>query len=298
VIFFYGEGRLGNQVFQYQALTRLARKGECVFAVGLEDLHALLQLRDAPVTVVTRNEILKRVIKYGLVPLVLKPLARYLRIFSYAHEPLDGADPYRGFGGAYRLQRGLMHRIVFVDGGFYQNAELSPHIFPLPCAQVRADLRAAAQHFIAAALAPDESPVCVHIRRGDYLGFASYGVADLALPERFYRDAMRSIQTHIPDAHFIFVTDDPEWVTTTFADVARKTVVSNSAVLDFAIMSECRGAILSNSTFSLAAALLMRDPSAVIGPRHWFGFRVGRWLPPRIEFRDPRLIYLQVPFAS
>ena len=71
-------------------------------------------------------------------------------------------------------------------------------------------------------------------------------------------------------------------------------VVSTQPLVDFAIMAECAGGILSNSTFSLAAALFVRDPEIVLGPEYWFGFRVGHWLPPRIRFGDPRIEYLAV----
>jgi hypothetical protein len=60
-------------------------------------------------------------------------------------------------------------------------------------------------------------------------------------------------------------------------------------------MANCAGGIISNSTFSLAAALFMRDPELVIAPRYWFGFRVREWLPPGIRFDHPRIAYREVP---
>ena len=68
IVLFYGEGRLGNQVFQYQALNHLAGAGGRILAVGLEDLGASLEILGAPVTVITRQPWLKRAIKYLLVP--------------------------------------------------------------------------------------------------------------------------------------------------------------------------------------------------------------------------------------
>ena len=38
-IFFIGEGRLGNQIFQYAALCSIAPPGTKILAIGLEDLH-------------------------------------------------------------------------------------------------------------------------------------------------------------------------------------------------------------------------------------------------------------------
>ncbi|MBQ7155840.1 MAG: alpha-1,2-fucosyltransferase [Synergistaceae bacterium] len=45
--------------------------------------------------------------------------------------------------------------------------------------------------------------VCLHVRRGDYVGLGWY-----LLPESYYRRAMRYIQERVPDAKFFCVSDD------------------------------------------------------------------------------------------
>jgi hypothetical protein len=71
-------------------------------------------------------------------------------------------------------------------------------------------------------------------------------------------------------------------------------VASFSPALDFAIMTECGSGVLSNSSFSLAAAFMMTSPDLVIAPRYWFGFRVGQWFPPRIQAIHEKLLFLPV----
>ena len=292
MILFYGEGRLGNQIFQYLALNQVARRDETIIAVGLEDIEATLDLRGPRINVLTRNGWIKRGIKYVLTPLLLRPLARYLRVIGYAYEPAT-EGPHAGLSGEYKQQRGLFKRVIFVDGGYYQNGELRP-AFPVAAVELRADLRAEARRFIQQQVPQGALPIFVHVRRGDYLHFASYGVSELNLPESFYRAGIAAVKQRTQTTHFLFVTDDPQWVTHTFSDIADKSIASFNPQLDFAIMAECQGAVLSNSTFSFAAALLLRDPAIVIGPQYWFGFRVNRWLPPRIRVDDSRIVNLPV----
>jgi hypothetical protein len=126
MILFYGEGRLGNQIFQYQALSQIAKPNEHIVSVGLEDLERSLELCGPKVTVLTRSGLLKRIIKYILCPLLLRPLARTLRLFNYGCEPSHGLPPNDGPSGELSIRVGLMPAITFVEGGCYQNAGFSP----------------------------------------------------------------------------------------------------------------------------------------------------------------------------
>lgn len=298
MIFFYGEGRLGNQVFQYIALTHLARtlsnsKRETLFAVGLEDISSVLQLSGPQLRVLSRNYWFKRAMKYLVVPFVLRPISRYVRLINYAQES-STAGVNAGLSGEYRLQSGLFASLTFVDGGYYQNGNLAHAAFPLTDVSLQTSLHEAAAAYLLSVTTPTSAAYFVHIRRGDYQHFSSYGVSNLGLPTCYFRAGMATILERDPAARFVFVTDDPKWVEIEFAEVANKCIAAFNPALDFAIMALCRGGVLSNSTFSLAAALLQNQPPIVVGPKYWFGFRVARWLPPRIRVDDPRVVYLEV----
>jgi hypothetical protein len=292
MIFFYGEGRLGNQIFQYQALSQIAKPGERIFAVGLEDLQPSLDLFGAMLTVLTRSLVCKRIVKYGVNPL-LRTLARELRLINHGFETQHGAAPNNGPSGELCIRRGLLKRITFVDGGFYQNAAYWPSFFPAPSFRIKPAVRDAARQHLKSACGDVGMLAFVHVRRGDYLKYTNYGLADLALPADFYRAAAKELEVRIGETHLVFVTDDPAWVKTNFSELTNKTIVATDFALDFAIMTQCAGGILSNSTFSLAAALLLSHPGIVIAPKYWFGFRVQAWYPPTIQFTHPSLIYLQ-----
>lgn len=294
LILFVGDGRVGNQVFQYAALSALAPPGARIVAVGLENLDQLFDLKGPPCFVVPGGVWMKRVVKYLLRPLLLRPLSRWLRVISYAHEAQSqGMHP--GSDGELKFRAGLLRSIVFVDGGFYQNSEYWPRPFQPGCLELREEWRAAARRKMAeAGNGATARPCFLHVRRGDYLGYTTYGLTDLLLPTEYFLQAIDSLRARAPQRRLFVVTDDPEWAEREFAGIAERVIISSNPCLDFAVMAECGGGIVSNSTFSLAAALFMRDPDCVIAPQYWFGFRVRQWLPPRIRFAHERIEYLPI----
>jgi hypothetical protein len=295
MILFYGEGRIGNQIFQYQALSRISRRGERILAVGLEDLKSVFELRGPGLVAVNCSRVVKRAVKYCLLPLLLRPLARTLHLISYGSESTEGIPPRDGAGGELNIRAGVFPRVTFVDGGHYQNSCYWTSLFPASSLLVISELRLAARRRLDTLCGNPLRPSFVHVRRKDYLSHTAYGLDKLTLPIEFYRCAILELARRVGRTHLVFVTDDPQWVEEKFSDISEKTIVSTDVGLDFAIMSECRSGIVSNSTFSLAAACMLKDPDIIIAPKYWLGFRVGDWYPPKIRFEHPKLIYLPVP---
>ena len=294
MIIFYGEGRLGNQVFQYQALSHIAKLSEAIMAIGLEELQQVFELRGPKLLILTKSLLVKRIAKYLFIPLLVRPLARTLRLINYAMESTGGTHPHTGATGEIQLQRGLINCITFVDGGYYQNSILWKEPFPAKLFHLKEELRSAANNYLTSVITEDAKPIFVHVRRGDYLGYGSYGLTNFSLPAEYYRRAMQALSEQFERVHFVFVTDDAPWVADTFNDVINKSIASFSAKMDFAIMAACRSGVLSNSTFSLAAAFMLDSPETVIAPRYWFGFRVGEWYPPRIQVMHDKVNYIPV----
>jgi hypothetical protein len=292
--FFYGEGRFGNQVFQYQALCRLAKPPERILAVGLEDLQRCLELAGPKPVVLARGRLIKGAFKILVVALLLRPLARTLRILNYAHETRCGVSPNDGASGQMTFRPGLLRFLTFIDGGYYQNSSYWPSLFPASLFRIKENLSDIARRYLESTAGPHRVPVFVHVRRGDYLTHTDYGLKDLALPATYYHSAIALLRRQLGPAHLVFVTDDAMWVEENFKDISNKSIASFDADMDFGIMTQCAGGILSNSTFSLAAALMMNNPRSVIAPEYWLGFRAGKWYPPAIRFQHSALSYFAV----
>jgi hypothetical protein len=293
MIFFYGEGRLGNQVFQLQALRVLGGASQRLVAVGLEHLQRVFE-PDGHLVVLRVGKWPKRLVKYALLPLLLRPLARYARLFSYVRElPSTAGDGSDGSGVADR-RYGLIRNVTVVDGGYYQSSRYWTSVIPARYFTLRSDAIETARHLRHSA-AGGLPCAGVHVRRGDYVQYSAYGQSNFLLPISYYLAGIRRVREVLPAAHVIFVTDDPDWVTATYSPViADMSVISGSEADDFALLTQCDAVVSSNSTFSLTAALLNSDAKLIVAPRYWLGFREGRWLPPEIEFRYPRIEYLRV----
>jgi hypothetical protein len=293
LILFVGEGRLGNQVFQYAALSSIAGKNSHVYAAGLEELSQAFELLGPRCSVIPGGVWMKRVFKHLLGPWLLRPLARTLRLISYAREP-ETTGPHGGMNGSLRVQSGLIRGLMFVDGGYYQNSEYWPDVFPPRFLRLRDEWRLEARRVIERARGAAARPIFLHVRRTDYVGFQTYGVSNLLLPPEYFRRAVEEARARIGARRLLIVTDDVAWVERELSDVPDREVISGSPLLDFAVMAECAGGIISNSTFSLSAALFMREPELVLAPEYWFGFRVRQWLPPTIRFEHDRIRYLPI----
>lgn len=290
MILFYGEGRLGNQLFQYYALAAIARPGERIVAFGLEDLGNCVHLTGPRVVAIRTTLWVKRAIKYLLLPLLLRPISRYGRIIGYGREEAEAMP--------LRISRGMLPRLTFVDGGYYQRPGGWAARFPATLASPTPSSSRAADEYLARNCPPGTVPAFVHVRRGDYIHHAFGREGNLALPTAYYEAAIAHIRGRIANPFFVFVTDDVAWVNSQFQDVLPRSVTSSDTCSDWAVLARCRAGVLSNSTFSLSAALHMADPALLVGPRFWMGFRQAQWNPMGIELDDPRLAYIEVPATA
>jgi len=289
---FVGDGRLGNQIFQYAAIRRHLGNEKLL----TPNLRGLLKVFKAPANldIFFISGAAEKIARRILVPLLVKPLFKWLRLGTYCHEPMGrmpngSSDPC----GEMVISKGLLP-VTLVDGGFYQNLSdaLSPADFQ--CLTIRDDVLAQARAVIITAMAGRPWPGAVmHVRRGDYVGYTAYGLDDLLLPVEYFHRAALAARRHMGEAaEILVVTDDPLWCEKELTGLKPFTVVSGSEAVDFALLSMFPVSILSNSTFSLAAACVGPDVKKIIGPEFWFGHAVRQWYPPHIQSRDERFEYV------
>ena len=118
--------------------------------------------------------------------------------------------------------------------------------------------------------------VCIHVRRGDFLGSAAFdhhGVCS----EDYYRRAMRLIEKRLNDPYFFVFSDDLAWCRNRFQNANVAFVDANSAEAaheELRLMAACRHHIIANSSLSWWGAWLARhDEQVVVGPDPWFSGR-------------------------
>ena len=107
----------------------------------------------------------------------------------------------------------------------------------------------------------------IHFRRTDYL---QYSDAHPVPSYEYYAEAIEKFDSY--DLGFVF-SDDIEWcMNLDLLNTGKFIFSNNSNYEDMYLMSQCKGHILANSSFSWWGAWLNDDPNKEITvPKVWFG---------------------------
>lgn len=117
------------------------------------------------------------------------------------------------------------------------------------------------------------SSLCIHVRRGDYVGNARH---DIVTPA-YYREALALLTTKTHIDHIYVFSDDITWCEQTMKFDIATTFVGDAyagerASGHFVLMQSCKHFIIPNSSFSWWTAWLGNHPEKiVIAPKQWFG---------------------------
>lgn len=113
--------------------------------------------------------------------------------------------------------------------------------------------------------------LCIHVRRGDYVGNKFHNVLD----KDYYPRSFQKIKDIAPVEHVYIFSDDIDWcrknisfdLPTTFVG---EEFAGEKATGHFELMRACKYFIIPNSTFSWWAAWLSDSPEKiVIAPKKW-----------------------------
>ena len=119
----------------------------------------------------------------------------------------------------------------------------------------------------------NSNSVAVHVRRGDYVSKPKYRKILYVCRKKYYENALNFISERVENARFFVASDDPKWVRENFEGKNITFMEPSGHFEDFYLMSQCRHAVISNSTFSWWSAWLgeMRDHNRIIAaPDVWF----------------------------
>ncbi len=112
-------------------------------------------------------------------------------------------------------------------------------------------------------------PVCVHVRRGDYLKLQHVHPVQT---DEYYNTGMNKILSIEPNAYFLVFSDDIPFVRNwSILKNKKYTIIDSDVETSFIIMSLCKHFIISNSSLSLLAYYFRecQDGKLCI-PRKWF----------------------------
>lgn len=107
--------------------------------------------------------------------------------------------------------------------------------------------------------------VGVHVRRGDFVN-SKFDICSVD----YYRQAFGIMEQKVSEPFFFFFSDDAEYVEKEFGEIRNKEIISGgpeNGARDMELLSLCRYAIVSNSTFAWWGAWL-GHAELVLAPRY------------------------------
>jgi hypothetical protein len=266
MIFFFGDGRLGNQLFQYVFIRSMCHPSHTVVSYNFEDISALFDSVSNVINI--RNKYLRYALRKFLLP-IMHGLARLRLISSFK------VNTYNEQG------------FTVPDTTFTKTTGLFPVVYVYPCfaqsetffSDVEANRLTIKKTFLdkaeqfLAAIPEKHTKVFLHIRRTDYITFEVLGKPGVDLPLSYYQNAIRHYEEIISDPFFVFLTDDAQYVNNAFQDIPNKVVSNNSMFVDYAIITLCEYGVMSNSSFCWWAAYMMKNRKHVFAPKYWLGWK-------------------------
>lgn len=117
----------------------------------------------------------------------------------------------------------------------------------------------------------DHTPVCLQVRRGDYVGNPKFDLCT----EQYFRDGMMIVRTFVEKPMFFILSDDLAWCRRCFADCKEVVVPDSQTDIEgMQTMMACQAFVISNSTFGwwgawLSEARIVVAPDPWLGDQHW-----------------------------
>ena len=194
------------------------------------------------------------------------------------HIPQSGAEGYRRMAalGHYTTRDSLLYyplemtraRTIYARGYF----QCEPY-FRDVAPEVRRELRVREVSDGICGLGErmqQENSVCVHIRRGDYIGHPKFDVCGAA----YYRRSVEYVRAHTDNPVFYVFSNSPkelDWIEREYGFLADAHFVreSKSEFDDLYLMYHCRHHVISNSTFGWWGAYLSDGAGMTLCPDRW-----------------------------
>ena len=262
MIFFFSDGRLGNQIFQLAFLNEIAKPNEQIISFNLGKVLLIFDSNLKIKNLEIKNKIWQFVFRKLF--FFLFELLSFFRLITIVSENFDTVT--------YKKKIGLFWFATYVRTGFFQSESFFIKDKFLSSIKIKNDYLTTAQKFINE-IPQNFSKIFIHVRRGDYLTEVYNGKKGINLPLDYYTKAIKTVNEKVANPYYIILSDDVEFAEIAFADIKNKLISNNNDLVDLIVMSLCDGGIISNSSYSWWGAFLLKNKQIVIMPKHWYGWK-------------------------
>jgi len=274
IIFWIPQGRIGNILFQYQAVSSFYSKKEIIISVDTGFLSFFQNRRNIffikipnlflPRFVTCFSKLLRMLVSCGVFTKCGPKLFKVMPGFQDETKNIE-------------LKFGLFKNIIVFEG-FFQNEHYSKN---LPV--IKKDLLNEANRELS--LISTKFKVALHLRFRDYQGLSVLGKVGATLPKAYYLECIKKMRITYSECTFIVFTDDLDKAKKLLKNVDNiKFIKDKSEQFDFSAITLCDAAIISASTFSWWAAKYIAKPKKIVmAPKYWMGFKSNIWFPKFIK---------------
>jgi hypothetical protein len=287
---FFGDGYLGNQLFQY-AFIKYKLKPRFLITTNFFPLLNLISI-DKNVNILNiKNKYLVFFLRKFFIYFLI--LSSYLRMINFV---CLRTERYKGTVIEKKTlikKRGLLP-ITFIFPHFFQNSFFFPEL-------LKNKIRFKKKHVILSDKFFSKIPlrfnkVFVHVRLGqikketyhvanelnDVKNFTIFNKRGVNLPLKYYHNQIKWFQLNIKNPYFIIISDNINLAKKKFSYIKNISFSEMNVYSDFVLMTKCEYAILSNSSLSWWGSFLMLSKKIIIAPKFWLGWKSKRTFPEGI----------------
>lgn len=267
MIFFFGDGRLGNQLFQLAFLDDFNKNKRIVISSNFEKVFSLFKVRGMDYLVNIENKYFKQISLN-----VLNPIFKFLSFLRIVSSVKLKTNIF--FGSSVETRtiikiKGILP-IIFIYPNFFQDEFFFKK-------KILNNLKIKKIHFFEARKFlynfNNYELVFVHVRRTDYKSEIKFGKKGIDLPFKYYTSTINWFEKNIRKPFFIFLSDDKEYVKKKFSYLKNMIISSNNMYVDFSIISLCKYGIMANSSFSWWAVFFSKSKKVIFAPKYWLGWK-------------------------
>lgn len=299
---FFGDGYLGNQLFQYSFI-KFYLKPKLLLTTNFSALIEFIE-KDNKIKILSfRNRLIvfffRRIFIY------------VLKIFSHARLINSvKLKTYRYKGTLIESEKIITKKgifpITFIFPHFFQNSKFHFNKNK-KIIKIQEKYLKKANKFLNSVSKNKENIIFFHVRLGqkkkqnyhtsnetnDVSKFTIFGKKGTKLPKKYFLNEYKFFHKKFPNFKFLIISDNTDLAKKIF--INKKNIYFSNFNLyeDLAIMSQCKYGVLSNSSFSWWGYYFMKDPKLVISPKYWLGWKSKKEFPLGITPRYVKIIEIK-----
>jgi len=289
-------GQFGNQLFQYLFCKKLVSergKSEKIVLIGFQDIKKCFEDNCFQNTLFIKREnrfhriLLNRILRNIIFKIVSK--LKIISTCSIRKEII--LEQFERETTEYYTTNGLFKNIIYLPT-FYAQSETFFNKEDAERLIIKPKYRDQASEFTS--LDHGKIKVFVHLRLGDYHHFTIMG-KPTTLPISYFDQCCKEFEIKYKNkiVFYIFSNEKNLEKFNFIKQLSNYKVFSNDFFVDFALMTQCNGGVISASSFSWWGSYFMKDKIEIFAPKYWLGFSSGIDFQTQTTRKDMTLINIK-----